>query len=50
MTEEAVKLMSDLKHTTSARARADGREDEARSSLRATEVELWEVRDELRAV
>ena len=29
MTEEAVKLKSDLKHTTSTRARAQGREDEA---------------------
>ena len=50
MIEEAVKLKYDLKHTTSARARAEGREDEARNSLRATEVELREVRDELRAV
>ena len=40
MAEEAVKLKSDLKHTTSARARAEGREDEARNSLRATEGEL----------
>ena len=37
MTEEAVKLKSDLKHTTSARTRAEGREDEARNSLRETE-------------
>ena len=37
MTEEAVKLKSDLKHTTSARARAKGRKDEARNSLRAAE-------------
>ena len=29
MTEEAVKLKSDLKHTTSERARDEGREDEA---------------------
>ena len=34
----------------SARARAEGREDEARNSLRAAKVELREVRDELRAV
>ena len=27
MTEEVVKLKSDLKHTASARARAEGRED-----------------------
>ena len=50
MTEEAVKLQSDLKHTTSARARAEGREDEARNNLRMAEGELQEVRDELRAV
>ena len=50
MTEEAVKLKSYLKHTTSTRARVEGREDEARNSLRATEVELREVRNELRAV
>ena len=49
MTEEAVKLKSDLKHTTSARARSEGREDEARNSLRAAEGELREVRDELLA-
>ena len=40
MTEEALKLQSDLKHTTSARARAEGREDEARNSLRMAEGEL----------
>ena len=50
MIEEAVKLKSDLKHTTSARSRDEGREDEARNSLRVAEVELREVRDELRAV
>ena len=48
MIEEVVKLKSDLKHTTSARARSEGREDEARNSLRAAECELREVRDELR--
>ena len=48
MTEEVVKLKYDLKHTTSARARSEGREDKARNSLRAAEDELWEVRDELR--
>ena len=50
MTEEVVKLQSDLKHTTSARARAEGREDEARNILRTVEGDLREVRDELRAV
>ena len=45
MAEEAVKLKYDLKHTTSARARFEGREDEARNSLRAAEGELREVQD-----
>ena len=49
MAEEAVKLKYDLKHTTSARARSESREDEARNSLGAAEGELREVRDELRA-
>ena len=40
MAEEAVKHKSDLKHTTSPRARAEGREAEARNSLRAAEGEL----------
>ena len=47
MTEEAVKLRSDLRHTLSARTRAEGREDEARNSLRAAEIELQEVKDGL---
>ena len=37
MIEETVKLKYDLKHTSSAYARAEGREDEARNSLRAVE-------------
>ena len=49
MAEKVVKLKSDLKHTTSAHARSEGREDEARNSLRAAEGELREVRDELQA-
>ena len=48
MTEEAQKLKSDLKHTMSARARAEGREDEVRNILSAVEGELREVQDELR--
>ena len=50
MTEEVERLKSDLKHTTSARARAESREDEVRSSLTATEGELREVREALQAV
>ena len=48
MTEKAERLKSDLKHTISARARAEGREDEVRSNLSAVEGELWEVRNVLR--
>ena len=48
MTEEVERLKSDLKHTISARARAESREDEVRSSLTAVEGELREVRGELR--
>ena len=47
MTEEAVKLKSDLRHTLMARARAEGREEEARNGLRVAEDELREVRDGL---
>ena len=48
MTEEVKRLKSDLKHTMSARARAEGREDEVRNSLTTAEGKLREVRDELR--
>ena len=47
MTEEAVKLKSDLRHTSMARAWAEGREDKARNGLKVAEGELREVRDEL---
>ena len=43
MTEEAVNLKFDLKHTTLARARVEGREDEAQNSLSAVEGELQKV-------
>ena len=49
MTEEAMKLKSDLKHTTMARARAEGREEKARDGLRVVEGELQEVRNGLQA-
>ena len=48
MTEKVERLKSDLKHTMSARARAEGREDEVRNNLSAVEGELREVQDELR--
>ena len=47
MIEEIGRLKSDLKHTSSARARAEQREDEVRSSLAMAEGELREVRGEL---
>ena len=47
MVEEIERLKSDLKHTSSARARAERREDEVRSSLTTAEDELREVRGEL---
>ena len=50
MTEEAERLKSDLKHTMSARARAESREDEVRNILTTVEGELREVRGELRVV
>ena len=45
MTEEAERLKSDLKHTMSARARAEGREDKVRNSLSTVEGELRGVWD-----
>ena len=48
MTEEVERLKYDLKHTMSARVRAERREDEVRSSLSAVEGQLREVRGELR--
>ena len=47
MTEEIERLKSDLKHTSSARARAEGKENEVRSSLTKAEAELREVLSEL---
>ena len=49
MTEEVVKLRSDLRHTTTARVRTEGREEKAQDGLRVAEGELREVRDELQA-
>ena len=47
MIEEIERLKCDLKHTSSARARAKSREDEVQRSLTTTEGELWKVRGEL---
>ena len=40
MTEEAVKLKSDLRHTSATRAGVEGREEKAREGLRVAEGEL----------
>ena len=47
MNEEVERLKSDLRHTASARAWAESREDEVRSSLTSAEGELQKVNDEL---
>ena len=47
MMEEAVKLKSNLRHTSMARERTEGREEKAREGLRVVEGELREVRDGL---
>ena len=50
MAEEIERLKSDLKHTSSARTRAECKEGEARSSLTMAESGLREVRGELQVV
>ena len=50
MSEEMERLKSDLKHTSLARARAESREVEVRSSLTTAEGELREARSELWAL
>ena len=47
MTEEAVKLRSDLRHTMMPRVLAEGKEEKDRNGLRVAEGELREVRDGL---
>ena len=47
MTEEAVELKSDIRHTSMARAWAEGREEKAREGLRVAEGDLREVKDGL---
>ena len=44
-----MKLKSDLKHTMSARARAESRKEKARGSLKVAEVKFQEVKDGLQA-
>ena len=47
MMEKAMKLKSDLRHTSMARARVEGREEKACEGLRVAEDELREVKDGL---
>ena len=48
MTEESVKLKSNLRHIMMARERAEDREERARDGLRVAEGEQREVRDGLK--
>ena len=45
-----MKHKSDLRHTSTAKARAEDKEKKARESLRVAKGELWVVREELQAV
>ena len=47
LTEDVVKYESDLKHTTTAKSRAEDKENKARGELRVAEDELRSIRDEL---
>ena len=49
MTKGVVKLRFDLRHTTMARGRDEGREEKARDGLRVTEGEIQKVQDKLQA-
>ena len=47
LAEDVVKYESDLKHTTTAKVRAQDKEKKAQGELRVAEDKLWVVRDEL---
>ena len=47
LTEELVKHRSDLKHASTARARAEDKEKEAQKDVKVSEDELRLVREEL---
>ena len=49
LTEDVVKHKSDLKHTSTAKARAEDREKEVREGLRVAKDELRVVKEELQA-
>ena len=44
-----MKLKSDLRHTMTMQARAEGREEKVQDNLRVAEVELRGVKDGLQA-
>ena len=47
LTEDGVKHRSDLKHTSTAKSRAEEQEKKGQVELRAAAYELWMVKDEL---
>ena len=47
LAEDAMKYKSHLKHTTTAKVRAEDKEKKAQGELRVTEDKLREIRDEL---
>ena len=50
LTEELVKHMSDLKHASTTRARAEDREKKSRKDVKVAEDKLWLAREELQVV
>ena len=50
LTEELVKHMSDLKHASTTRVRAEDREKKARKDVKVAEDKLRQAREELQAV
>ena len=50
LTEELMKHKSDLKHASTARARAEDKENEAQKDVKVTKDELWLAREELQIV
>ena len=49
MTDDVLGYKSDLKHTSTAKARAEDREKKAIEGLRSVEDELWVVKEEFQA-
>ena len=46
LTDDVLRYKSDLKHTSTTRARAEDREKKAVEGLRLVEDELWVVKEE----